>query len=83
MKVIYYTKYGCCLCDEGLSILRRFPDIDIKIFDIEKDAEKFNIYQLRIPVIAYDNGKKELEWPFDEEDIRRLVCSEPNAIKLN
>ena len=75
MKVDYYTKYGCPLCDEGLSILRRFPEIDINIIDVEEDVEKYQSYLLRIPVISYDGGGKELGWPFDLDDIRGIVSS--------
>ena len=75
MKVNYYTKYGCPLCDEGLSILRHFPEIEVTIIDIEEDIEKFKSYQMRIPVISYDDGEKELGWPFAEEDIRGIVSS--------
>jgi len=73
MKINYYTKYGCCLCDEGLSLLRSFADIDITIIDVESDVDKFQSYLLRIPVISCDNGTKELAWPFNADDIRRLV----------
>jgi hypothetical protein len=75
MKVNYYTKYGCPLCDEGLSILRHFPEIEVTIIDIEEDIEKFQSYLLRIPVISYDDGEKELGWPFAEGDIRGIVSS--------
>ena len=75
MKINYYTKYGCPLCDEGLSILRHFPEIEVTIIDIEEDIEKFQSYQMRIPVISYDDGEKELGWPFEEEDIRGIVSS--------
>lgn len=74
MKVNYYTKYGCCLCDEGLALLRRFADIDIRIIDVENDVDKYEPYLHRIPVISAENGKQELAWPFDEEDIRKLVA---------
>mgnify|MGYP001580410387 FL=1 len=78
MKVNYYTKYGCCLCDEGLALLRKFTNIDIRIIDVENDVDKYGSYLNRIPVISADNGKKELAWPFDEEDIRKLLSqSEP------
>ena len=75
MQIDYYTKYGCSLCDEGLSILRRFPEIDIRIVDVEEDIEKYHSYLLRIPVITYDDGNKEIAWPFDEEDIGNIVSS--------
>lgn len=75
MKVDYYTKYGCHLCDEGLSILRHFPEIEINIIDVEEDMTKYQSYLLRIPVISFDDGEKELGWPFAEEDIRGIVSS--------
>ncbi len=75
MKIKYYTKYACPLCDEGLSILRHFPEIDINIVDVEEDVEKYQAYMLRIPVISFDEGKKELGWPFDENDIEEIVSS--------
>ena len=74
MKVNYYTKYGCCLCEECLALLRRFADIDIRIIDVDNDVDKYEPYRHRIPVISAENGKQELAWPFDEEDIRKLVA---------
>ncbi len=73
MKINYYTKYGCPLCDEGLSILRQFPEIEVNIVDVEDDVEKFEPYLLHIPVISFNGGKEELGWPFDEEDVRAIV----------
>ena len=75
MQISYYTKYGCSLCDEGLSILRRFPDIDVRIVDVEDDIEKYQPYLLRIPVISYDHGNRELAWPFDEEYVQKIVSA--------
>jgi hypothetical protein len=75
MQVDYYTKYGCSLCDEGLSILSGFPEIDVRTINIEEDIEKYHDYLLRIPVISYENGDKELAWPFTDEDIRKILSS--------
>lgn len=75
MKVDYYTKYGCHLCDEGLSILRHFPEIDINFIDVEEDVAKYQSYLLRIPVISFEEGEKELGWPFDRDDISKIVSS--------
>jgi hypothetical protein len=40
---------------------------------VEDDIEKYHSYLLRIPVISYDDGAKELGWPFDESDIQKIV----------
>ena len=72
MRINYYTKYGCSLCDEGLSMLRSFTDIQVNIVDVEEDVEKYQNFLLRIPVISYDHGTKELEWPFDRDDLAKI-----------
>lgn len=72
MKVFYYTKYGCPLCDEGLEILRSMPGIEIEIIDIEDDPDRYHSYLVRIPVIAVEGTSKELCWPFDRDDIHHL-----------
>ena len=63
------------MCDEGLLILRSFPEIDVNIIDVEDDIEKYHSYLLRIPVISYGNEKNELGWPFGEKDIETIVSS--------
>ena len=73
MKVIYYTKYGCSLCDEGLHLLRNFPALDIRIVDVEDDLVKYQSYLTRIPVITTEDGSKELSWPFTAEEIRKFI----------
>ena len=73
MKLIYYTKYGCSLCEEGLHMLRHLPFIDLTILDVEDDPVKYQSYLTRIPVIATGDGHREISWPFTIEDIHALV----------
>lgn len=73
MKVVYYTKYGCSLCDEGLELLRQFADLEITIIDVEDDIIEYQSYLTRIPVLAREDGSGELSWPFTAEDIRGLT----------
>ena len=73
MKLIYYTKYGCSLCDEGLQMLRHLPSIDLTIIDIEDDLVKYQSYLTRIPVVATSDGQREVSWPFTIEDIQTLL----------
>ena len=75
MTIDYYTKYSCPLCDEGLSMLRSYTDIEVNIVDVEEDVEKYHDYLLRIPVISYENGTKELSWPFDEDDLAKIFSA--------
>lgn len=78
MLINYYTKYGCALCDTGLSMLRNFTDIEINIVDVEENVERYHDYLLRIPVITYDNGAKELAWPFNEDDLAKMASDVKN-----
>ncbi len=73
MKVRYYTKDGCPLCDEGLAILCTFNGLDIEHIDIEQDEEAFAEYAWRIPVIVRSDNGMELGWPFDDADVESLI----------
>ena len=53
-------------------MLRSFSDIVVNIVDVEQDVEKYHDYLLRIPVISYDNGTKEIAWPFDRDDLAKI-----------
>jgi len=73
MKVRYYTKDGCPLCDKGLAILCGFDGLDIERVDIEADAALYGEYGARIPVVQRVDDRAELGWPFEREDIERFL----------
>ncbi len=54
MKVIYYSKENCSLCDKGLLVLeeisREFP-LSIEVVDIYQDDDLLMKYQIMIPVV--------------------------------
>jgi hypothetical protein len=54
-------------------MLRHLPSVDLTIIDIEDDLVKYQSYLTRIPVIATDDGHREISWPFTIEDIQALV----------
>ncbi|MBU9712120.1 glutaredoxin family protein [Evansella tamaricis] len=59
MKLYFYTKKGCSLCDKGLGILREFQhkyQFEIEARDIYTDDEWLLTYQIRIPVIEDMDG---------------------------
>jgi hypothetical protein len=56
-------------------MLRRYSDIEVNIVDVEQDVEKYHDYLLRIPVISYENGTKELAWPFDRDDLAKIFSA--------
>jgi Glutaredoxin-like domain (DUF836) len=73
MKVQYYTKEGCPLCDEGLAILCTFSGLEIEFIDIEEDPDVYGEFAVRIPVIRHMDGDTELGWPFDREDVEKFI----------
>ncbi|RXJ01744.1 glutaredoxin family protein [Anaerobacillus alkaliphilus] len=54
MKVTYYSKENCSLCDKGLLVLEQinkdFP-LTIEVVDIYKDDDLLMKYQIMIPVV--------------------------------
>ncbi|MCT8140214.1 glutaredoxin family protein [Anaerobacillus sp. CMMVII] len=60
MKVTYYTKENCSLCEKGLLVLeaikKDFP-LEIELVDIYKDDALLEKYQIMIPVVEI-NGEE-------------------------
>ena len=56
-QVTFYTKAGCHLCDDARDMLDEIAstvEYDLKEIDIRSDAELFERYRYRIPVILVD-----------------------------
>jgi glutaredoxin len=74
LNLTLYGTEGCHLCAHAQSILDqaslRWCDVDIA-----EDDTLLERYGTRIPVLlCHDNGK-ELNWPFNYEDVFRLIES--------
>jgi len=77
LQVRFYEKPGCGLCGEAYRALTRVRmemPLDIERIDIERDAELFARYAIRIPVIAV--GRDELDVAGVEEPVLRGWLSE-------
>lgn len=82
-KILLFTTLGCHLCEQAAALVRSvgcYPEL-VEIVD---DDQLFERYGLRIPVLALsppskpgeaDESDKELEWPFDETQLRRWLFS--------
>lgn len=57
MKIRFYTKENCPLCDKGMLVLveinKKIP-FTIESIDIYKDDELLEKYQIMIPVVEVD-----------------------------
>lgn len=57
MKINYYSRPNCSLCEEGLLILKLLKEdseFDLKIINIEENDELHEKYMLMIPVVEKD-----------------------------
>ena len=71
-EIIFYTKPGCHLCEDGVWILEmalRDQDITFAEVDINTDANLTEQYGVRIPVLHHPDLATELDWPFTPESI--------------
>jgi len=66
MKLILYSKQGCCLCDGLLAKLQQLQNVtfELEIRDINNNSDWFDRYQYEIPVLCYLNtDQQEQELP--------------------
>ncbi len=66
---------GCHLCEQAEALLMPFVEqgLQVELLDIAEDAELMERYALRIPVLRRADGRGELGWPFDAEQIVALL----------
>lgn len=67
-KHILYGTLGCHLCDLASDMLVK-SDASVSKIDIASAPELMDRYAIRIPVLKNVATKKELEWPFDEQQL--------------
>ncbi|CAM3814914.1 glutaredoxin family protein [Rheinheimera salexigens] len=65
-SITLYSTWGCHLCDSAEALLRQNGQA-YQVIDIVDDAAALAKYRLLIPVIAV--ADKELNWPFDAEQL--------------
>ncbi|PZU97704.1 MAG: glutaredoxin family protein [Pseudanabaena sp.] len=66
MKLILYSKQGCCLCDGLLAKLEQVKNVsfELEIRDITTNPDWFDRYQYEIPVLCIlDAQQQEQELP--------------------
>lgn len=65
---------NCHLCEEAEILLRKLvDDSNLTTIEIAIDDELLNLYGMRVPVLQRSDNKRELNWPFSSEDIRKLI----------
>ena len=73
MALILYQRDDCPLCDRALAVLAqaRIPDFDSVWID--GDAVLEARYGTRVPVLRDDASGMELDWPFEEAELRAFA----------
>lgn len=75
-----YSTLGCHLCEEAEAVLLPLLNeaqmhgvpIEIEVIDIAEEG-LIDTYGVRIPVLRYVASGVELDWPFDEGQVRGLL----------
>jgi hypothetical protein len=70
-----YSTGACHLCEQALDLLRSLADADWTLdeVDISDSDALVERYGLTIPVLHREDTGAELKWPFDGEDVARLL----------
>ncbi|MDY7224041.1 glutaredoxin family protein [Halalkalibacterium halodurans] len=80
LKVTFYSKEQCPLCDKGLAKMKRLKDefsFDLEVVDIYEDDELLEKYQLMIPVVAI-NGEQVDYGMIDEQKVKTWFLEKIN-----
>ena len=70
--LILYSTPACHLCERAIELLRSMPELSqltVDEVDISCDAPLLERYGRRIPVLARATSGRELDWPFNADDV--------------
>ena len=76
-KVTFYTRRGCCLCEDAKHVLesaRLRARFDLDIVDIDGDTELRRKYNDEVPVIAI-NGSKAFKYRVTEPELLKKLAA--------
>jgi glutaredoxin len=78
VRVEFYTRAGCCLCDDALQKLakvsRRYP-FELQLIDIDQSTELQQQYGSMVPVVVV-NGRERFHGRINEVLLDRLLSME-------
>lgn len=73
LRLVLFQRDDCHLCDLALDVLAqaRVPEFSSVFVDHDNTLEA--LYGERVPVLRDDEGRRELDWPFTAEQVRRWL----------
>ncbi len=83
IRLILFGTQGCHLCEEAEAVLAKcredsgpgaFGTLQVDSVDIAEQERWQERYGLRIPVLYHEDSSRELDWPFNEQDVREFIA---------
>ncbi len=72
-QLYLYSTSHCHLCELAYSLAMKIPNISVNVIDVADNELLLAEYGVRIPVLQRQDTKIELNWPFNEADIQKLL----------
>jgi hypothetical protein len=74
-QLILYSTSSCHLCEQAIAILKHssFFDISCHEIDIAEDDGLLATYGTKIPVLRLEKTGQEINWPFTQLDVHKLI----------
>jgi glutaredoxin len=75
MRVLMYTRAGCCLCDEAWEVLKRLQarhGFALETMNVDESAKLIEAYGACVPVVTI-NGKVRFRGGVNEVLLRRML----------
>lgn len=78
IRVEFYTRDGCCLCDDALRVLERAGrqyKIDLQVINVDQSADLQQRFGSLVPVVLV-NGRERFHGRVNQVLLSRLLSSE-------
>ncbi|WP_460726544.1 glutaredoxin family protein [Lysobacter rhizosphaerae] len=73
-SLVLFQRDDCHLCDLALDVLAQAQAPEFESVFIDGDALLEERYGTRVPVLRDEASETELEWPFDEGQLREWLA---------
>lgn len=73
IELVLFGTLGCHLCEEAEVVLAGCEQIKIETIDIAEQEQWLEKYAIRIPVLYHAETKKELGWPFSQQQVQIFI----------
>jgi len=71
-----YSTEHCHLCEQAIELIDLAlaeQDVQYKVIDIVESATLLALYEFKIPVLKREDTNAEICWPFNIQEINRLI----------